>query len=210
MDTPRLELEPVLISALNHYVFCRRRCGLLFIEGMWNDNEHTVLGSLLHDHTDEPGYETDGSVTIMRALPLFSLRYGLVGMADIVEMRAGNPTPVEYKKGKKRRFENDEIQLCAQAFCLEEMLSVEIMEGFVYHAASKRRRKVVFDGKLRKETEDTIEAVRKLLREAAVPRAELKPRCSGCSLRRICLPELTMSSVSKQHASYSRNIWSQK
>lgn len=134
--------EPVMISALNQYVFCPRRCALMHVEGIWHDNTHTTIGALLHDHTDPPGYETDGAVTVLRALPLYSSHYGLVGRADIVEMRAGTPTPVEYKKGKRRRFDNDDIQLCAQALCLEEMFDVSVTEGCIYHAASKRRRQV--------------------------------------------------------------------
>jgi CRISPR-associated exonuclease Cas4 len=195
-----LAAEPVLISALNQYAFCPRRCALMHVEGIWSDNEHTTIGSLLHDHTDEPGYETDGGVTLLRALPLYSSRYGLVGQADIVEMRAGIPSPVEYKKGKRRQFENDDIQLFAQALCLEEMFRVSVPEGYIYHAASKRRRKVMFGATLRSETLRTIEAVRRLLTEDHVPPAVLKPRCNGCSLRHVCLPELTGAdaSVTKQ------------
>src|SRR5437867_5146991 len=121
MNEPKSEVEPVLISALNQYVFCPRRCALMFVEGIWDDNEHTAIGSLLHDHTDEPGYETEAGVTILRALPLFSNRYGLTGKADIVEVwsaasprrfqsadvESGNKlphsksyAPVEYKKAK--------------------------------------------------------------------------------------------------------------
>jgi CRISPR-associated exonuclease Cas4 len=191
-----IELEPVLISALNQYVFCPRRCALMHIEGIWADNEHTVIGSLLHEHTDEPGYETDGDVTLLRALPLYSTRYGLAGKADVVELRQGRPCPVEYKKGRRRQFENDDIQLCAQALCLEEMFGATVTEGFIYHAASKRRRRVVFDEQLRAETIRTIEAVRQMLADACVPAAELKPRCDGCSLRGVCLPELSGAEAS--------------
>jgi CRISPR-associated exonuclease Cas4 len=188
--------EPIMISALNQYVFCPRRCALMHVEGIWSDNEHTTIGLLLHDHTDAPGYEIDGGVTLLRALPLYSSRYGLVGRADIVEMRAGVPVPVEYKKGKRRQFENDDIQLCAQALCLEDMFGVAVTEGCIYHAASKRRRKVVMGDKLRHETQQTIEAVRRLLTEERVPPAVLKPRCDGCSLRAVCLPELTGAAAS--------------
>jgi CRISPR-associated exonuclease Cas4 len=203
-----MALEPVLISALNQYVFCPRRCALMHVEGIWSDNEHTTIGALLHDHTDAPGYETDGDVTLLRALPLYSLRYGLVGKADIVEMRAGVPAPVEYKKGKRRQFDNDDIQLCAQALCLEEMFGVAVTQGCIYHAASKRRRQVVFDDKLRGDTQQTIEAVRRLLAEDYVPPAVLKPRCDGCSLRDVCLPELTgaAASVTRQEQ-YQRLLY---
>lgn len=188
--------EPIMISALNQYVFCPRRCALMHVEGIWSDNEHTTIGLLLHDHTDAPGYETDGDVTLLRALPLYSLRYGLVGRADIVEMCDGVPAPVEYKKGKRRQFENDDIQLCAQALCLEDMFGAAVTEGCIYHAASKRRRRVTFDEKLRCETLQTVEAVRRLLAEELVPPAVLKPRCEGCSLRGVCLPELTGAEAS--------------
>lgn len=201
------EIESVLISSLNQYVFCPRRCALMHVEGIWSDNEHTALGSLLHDHADEPGYETDGEVTLLRALPLFSARYGLTGKADIVEMHGGEPTPVEYKKGRRRKFENDDIQLCAQAFCLEEMFLTEVPVGYIYHAASKRRREVIFDWRLREETERTIEAVRCLLRESRVPSAVLMPRCDGCSLRGGCLPELTAATASAAIEQQQRRTW---
>lgn len=190
------ELEPVLISALNDYVFCPRRCAFHQIEGLWADNEHTVIGSLLHERADEPGYETDGDAKLLRALPLYSMRYGLSGQADIVEVRDNGYVPVEYKKGRRRQFENDDVQLCAQALCLEEMFGATITTGFIYHAASKRRRQVAFDERLRAETIGTIAAVRRMLAEGCVPAAELKPRCDGCSLRGVCLPELSGAAAS--------------
>lgn len=202
------EIELVLISSLNDYAFCPRRCALKQIEGLRGDNEHTAAGTLLHDHADAPGYEADGDVTLLRALPLFSERYGLVGKADIVEMRDGRPTPVEYKKGKRRPFENDDIQLCAQGLCLEEMFGTEVPEGFIYHAASKRRRAVVFNDRLREETKFAIESVRKLLADGRVPPAVLMPRCDGCSLRAVCLPEITGGDTSAWQHKYHGEIWS--
>ena len=135
------------------------------------------------------------------------MRYGLAGKADIVEMRDGEPIPVEYKKGRRRRFENDDIQLCAQALCLEEMFMTEVSVGYVYHAASRRRREVLFDWRLRAETERTIKAVRQLLAEGRVPPAELKPRCDGCSLRAICMPELTGTNLSADYERYRKQLW---
>lgn len=202
-----LELEPVLISSLNQYVFCPRRCALMHTEGLWSDNEHTILGALLHDRTDEPGYEIDEGGKLLRALPLYSERYGLVGKADIVEMRGGKPIPVEYKKGRRRKFENDDIQLCAQAFCLEEMFATEVPIGYIYHAASRRRREVIFDWRLRQETERAIIAVRELLASGRLPPAVLAPRCDGCSLREVCLPELTGTQPSQEQQSYERKLW---
>lgn len=226
--------EPVLISALNEYVFCPRRCALKFVEGWRGDNEHTALGTMLHEHADDPGYETGEGVKLLRGLPLFSRRYGITGKADIVEVRPNvesrkancefednasgksairNPqpeiryAPVEYKKGRRRKFENDDIQLCAQALCLEEMFSTAVSEGFIYHAASKRRRKVVFDEQLRLETEETIQAVRQLITQSEVPSAVLKPRCDGCSLRSVCMPELTGARMLPAYKREARALW---
>ena len=200
------ELELVTISALNQYVFCPRRCALMHIEGIWADNEHTIIGSLLHEHADEPGYETDKGGTLWRALPLVSERYGIAGKADIVEVREGGYIPVEYKKGKRRKFDNDDVQLCAQALCLEEMFACEVPLGYIYHAASKRRREVLFDGQLRSETENVIKAVRQLLSAGKTPPAELKPRCEGCSLRGICMPEITNSNTNTIEK-YAVELW---
>ena len=208
MSIPSPLESEVLISALNDYIFCDRRCALKYVEGMRGHNEHTTIGSLLHEHADEPGYETDGEVTLLRGLPLFSARYGLAGKADLVEVRCGRPTPVEYKKGKRRPFENDDIQLCAQGLCLEEMFSVEVPAGFIYHAASKRRRSVLFNESLRSETIETIKAVRKMIALNHVPPAVLKPRCNGCSLRPVCLPELTGQNRTEEQEKYRRDIWS--
>ncbi len=209
MSDEQSDLEMVPISALNQYVFCPRRCALMHVEGIWHDNEHTVIGSLLHDHADEPGYETGDGVTLLRALPLYSKRYRLTGKADIVEFHNGKPIPVEYKKGKRRKFENDDIQLCAQALCLEEMFRTEVPIGYIYHAASKRRREVIFGQQLRDETEKTIIAVRELLASGRVPPAVLAPRCDGCSLRAICMPEITGAQPSPEWKSYRRDLWAE-
>ncbi len=183
--------EIIAISALNQFVFCPRRCALMHIEGIWSDNEHTAKGTILHKKADERGYETDGRAKLLRALPLYSKRYGLSGKADIVEIRGREIIPVEYKKGKRRDFDNDNIQLTAQGLCLEEMFGTRIRRGFIFHAASKRRREVVFDENLRKETVSIIKTVRELLDSALIPAAEFKPRCNGCSLYGTCLPKLS-------------------
>lgn len=184
-------LEQIPIAALNQYIFCPRRCALMYIEGIWRDNEHTIQGSLLHEHSDKPGYENVGRVKLLRALPIYSDYHNIVGKADIVEVHKDKYIPVEYKKGKQRKFDNDEIQLCAQTLCLEEMFKQKIPEGYIYHAGSKQRRKILFEQHLREETINTIKSVSSMLEKELTPKAELKPRCRGCSLRNICLPELT-------------------
>jgi CRISPR-associated exonuclease Cas4 len=191
-------LETIAISALNQFIFCPRRCALMHVEGIWADNAHTAKGTILHTHADERGYEVIGNAKLLRALPLYSTEYGLSGRADIVEIRGKEIIPVEYKKGKKREFDNDNIQLTAQALCLEEMFQTEISRGFIYHASSKKRREVVIDETLRAETINTIEIVRELLAHETIPKAEYKPRCEGCSLYNICLPKLSDDSQRKE------------
>ncbi len=191
--------DALLISALNQYLFCPRRCALIHTEGIWVDNAHTAKGILVHEHADFAGYESTDGVKSLRALALYSKAHKLSGRADIVEVCEVKSavgivreyTPVEYKKGKRREFDNDEVQLCAQALCLEEMFACEVKRGFIFHATSKRRREVVFDEALRRLTIETIEAVRRLLALGVTPPARLLPRCDGCSLRGMCLPEIS-------------------
>lgn len=195
------------LSALNDFLYCQRRAALKFIEGLRGTNEHTVLGDLAHEHVDFPGYEQRAGWTLLRALPLFSDQLGLSGKADLVEVRYASVEsqitnlrsqmprriaeahPVEYKKGPKRRWDNDEVQLCAQALCLEEMLGLTIESGAIFHASSQTRREVSFDSALRRATLSALAALKSLIAQAEIPVAELKPQCEGCSLHEVCLPE---------------------
>lgn len=185
------EKDPILISSLGHYAYCPRQCGLMFVEGIWTDNIHTIQGSIVHQRVDRPAEEEEDGIRILRALPLRSERYGLTGKADVVEIHGGVPVPVEYKKGRTRKARNYEIQLCAQGLCLEEMLGCEVLVGYLYHVASHRRREVALDQVLRDKTLWTLEAVRHLLETGEVPPAEFGDKCRECSLKEVCLPELT-------------------
>ena len=188
-------MDPLPLSALNHFLYCSRRAYLIHAEGVFVDNEHTVLGNLAHEHVDTPGYEQRAGWELLRALPLFSDTLGLTGKADLVEIRRApggglaEARPVEYKKGPQRRWENDDVQLCAQALCLEEMFGLTVAGGAVFHAASQRRREVPFDESLRTQTRTALSALRALIAVGKIPPAELKPQCDGCSLHEICLPE---------------------
>jgi CRISPR-associated exonuclease Cas4 len=190
------ELEPLPVSALNHLLYCERRCGLIHIEGVFEENAFTLEGSLRHEAADTPGYETRAGVRMVRALPLYSRRLGLSGKADIVEFLRGPvgpewPCPVDYKRGPRRHWDNDDAQLCAQALCLEEMLGVDVPRGAIFHAASKRRREVEFTPQLRDATVQAVRRLHELVRKARIPPAVLMPKCEGCSLKGICLPELS-------------------
>ena len=180
------------LSLLNDFLYCQRRAALKAIEGWRGANEHTVVGDSVHEIADVSSYETVRGVTLLRTLPVWSERLRLNGRCDIVERHPdGSLVPVEYKKGKRRKFDNDDAQLCAQAFCLEEMFELEIPRGAIYHARSRRRRDVEFDGDLRRLTEHAIEAVHRLIEEEVVPQAVHKPQCAECSLFDYCLPEIT-------------------
>jgi len=199
-------MDTLPISALNHFLYCPRRAFLIHAEGVFVDNEHTVLGDLAHEHVDFPGFEQRAGWTLLRALPLFSDKLGLSGKADLVEVRFRDSQisdlksemhersvvqarPVEYKKGPKRRFDNDEVQLCAQALCLEEMFCLAIESGAIFHAQSQQRHEVYFDADLRERTLSAISDLRFQISNSAAPAAELKPQCDGCSLHEVCLPE---------------------
>jgi len=165
------------------------------VDGVFVDNAYTLEGSFLHEHTDTPGVENRAGVRIVRALPLYSRKLGLSGKADIVEFHrqpdgSEVPLPVDYKRGPRRKWENDDAQLCAQAICLEEMLGVSVPKGAIFHAASKRRREVSFDSALRTVTLETIDKIRSMLDSGKVPPPVPDKRCEGCSIKKICMPEI--------------------
>lgn len=186
--------DPIPLSLLNDFLYCQRRAALKIVEGLRGTNEHTVIGDSVHNQADISGYETVRGATLLRALPVWSARLGLSGKCDIVEHHPdGALVPVEFKKGRRRKFDNDDAQLCAQALCLEEMFGREVARGAIFHAKSRRRREVHFTQELRHLTEQAIHAVHQLIEAEAVPRAVHKPQCSECSLFEICLPEVTSS-----------------
>ncbi|MFV0389573.1 MAG: CRISPR-associated protein Cas4 [Pyrinomonadaceae bacterium] len=184
-------MEVVSISSINQYEFCPRRCALVLIEGVWADNSHTLAGALIHNQVDTSGYETRRGVTLLRALPLFSHNLGISGKADIVELHGEEYVPVEYKKGAKRKFVNDDMQLAAQAMCLEEMFSTSVKKGYIYHAKSNKRRKVLIDAKLREKVLAAISNIRTMLTSEKVPSAEYSKRCDECSIYSFCIPKLS-------------------
>ena len=202
--TPRQNPEGddlVPLSALNALLYCDRRAALRHLDGLYVHNEHTLKGDSLHKRADRPGFEKRKGVRTERALWIVSKRLRLYGRADLVEFhrepgkrRRGEPpvevaVPVEYKRGKRKKWLNDDVQLCAQALCLEEMLGKAVPRGAVYHEQSKSRREVEFTRELRQETESAVERLHSLLESGQVPAPVIKPRCRGCSLRGHCLPE---------------------
>lgn len=190
------EDELLPISALQHLLFCERQCALIHIEGQWAENRLTIEGQQLHERADGGPGETHGALRISRGTPLRSLRLGLAGRADVVEFHAAGEAgaaplvvPVEYKRGKPKKDGSDSVQLCAQALCLEEMLGVCISTGALFYGTTRRRTDVVFDRELRERTETAAARLHAMIAAGVTPRAEREPKCDGCSLLHICLPD---------------------
>ena len=183
------EEEVVMISALQHYSYCPRQCALIHVEQVFDENLYTLRGRRVHERAHDSESALEEGVRVERDLSLFSERLGLVGKADVVEfLRDGTPYPVEYKSGPRRGSRHDDVQLCAQALCLEEMMDHEVPRGAVFHYASRRRREVAFDGNLRSLVEETVRAVRRILLAGSVPPPVADARCPKCSLLDACMP----------------------
>jgi len=192
------------IRALNDLLFCPRRCAMHRIEQVWVDNAFTLEGIQRHKRADRVIEEAPLGVRTVHAVLLKCDRLRLTGKADVVEFHPAPrtdcqsvlqnggeiPFPVEYKRGKRRRWDNDDVQICAQALCLEEMLGVAVPAGAIYHVKSKRRREVAFTAALRAKTEDAARRLHELFASGVTPPPVLKPRCRGCSLHDLCMPEL--------------------
>ena len=202
--------ELIMISALQHYLFCRRQCALIHVEGAWSENYLTATGRQFHERVDGVGGETRKDVHLATALRLVSTRLGITGVADMVEFhrvenetengvrvasklagRTGwwRPFLVEYKRGRPKGHRADEVQLCAQALCLEEMLTVSVPSGALFYGETRRRVDVCFDEELRRLTHVTIRNVRELISSGVTPSPEETKGCTSCSLFELCRPE---------------------
>lgn len=180
--------ELVLISALEHWSYCARQCALIHLEQTYDENIFTLRGNRAHERAHNESDGTEDGTRIVRGLPLWSDRLGLVGKADIVEWHGDTPFPVEYKVGKKRAWGHEVVQLCAQAVCLEEMLGPPVPSGAIYYAGSKRRRHVVFTADDYLVVEASVKEIRSMLDGERLPHAIDDARCPNCSLVDACTP----------------------
>ncbi|MCG5517306.1 MULTISPECIES: CRISPR-associated protein Cas4 [unclassified Ectothiorhodospira] len=183
------------ISALQHYLYCPRQCALIHVERLWAENRQTAEGRLLHDRADTPQIERRHGVRTITAMPLSNAQLGIAGMADVVEFKTEDeherPFPVEYKRGRPKAHRADEVQLCAQALCLEAMFDCRAEEGALFYGQTRRRQAVVFDDNLRRLTQETILATREMIQAGRTPTASyLAKRCDACSLIDLCQPKL--------------------
>ena len=182
--------EPLPISALNHLLYCERRAALVHLEQVWAENQFTAEGNVLHETAHSGADETQRGMRITRALPLVSVIHAMSGEADVVEFhKNGTVVPVEYKRGKPKLHRADEVQLCAQALCLEEMLNVTISSGCLFYGETRRRTAVAFDEELRTVTIRAIGRLHELIASKVTPLAVREKKCDKCSLLEICMPD---------------------
>lgn len=188
---PGTDAEDALVpvSALQHWLFCPRQCALIHVERIWAENGRTAEGRLLHERVDAGKPDRRAGVRTVRGLQLRSLALGLVGKADAVEFHGDVPFPVEYKRGRPKSHRADDVQLCAQGICLEEMFGRVVPAGALFYGETRRRVDIPFDADLRRLTAETAAAVHDALVAGVTPPPVLKPGCRQCSLHDECRPE---------------------
>jgi CRISPR-associated exonuclease Cas4 len=214
------------VSGLQHLLYCERQAALIHLERIWVDNSFTVEGTHLHERADGGEGESRGDLRIVRGLPLRNARLGLSGKADVVELRrlgpgqeaseAGasfpgvpglwQPFPIEYKRGRPKSHRADEVQLCAQALCLEEMLGVPVPAGALFYGKPRRRTEVAFDRSLRQLTEEAAARFHEIMESGVTPSPVHGPKCERCSLLDVCLPEAPTSSALGYLARFLRQV----
>ncbi|MCD7982363.1 MAG: CRISPR-associated protein Cas4 [Clostridiales bacterium] len=198
------EEDFLMLSGLQHFIFCRRQWALIHIEQQWADNVRTIDGELFHKNAHNDGStEKRGNLVITRGLRIKSASLGIAGVCDVVEFHKSEngirlfsydglwqPYPVEYKKGQPKSDHADEAQLCAQAMCLEEMLVCSIPNGSLFYGETRRRTEVIFTESLRNEVKSMLREMHELWSRGYTPKVKPRKGCSACSLKEICLPKL--------------------
>ena len=209
------EDDYLMISGIQHFKFCRRQWALIHVEQQWAENEHTVIGELMHKKAHDP-YLTEKrkDLLVVRALPVSSRTMGVSGECDIVEFRKCEDGvklhghrgfysiyPVEYKKGKPKHSEEDILQLTAQAMCLEEMFSTTVSEGAIFYGETRRREQVYFSSELREEVENMFSEMHEYYKKNYTPKVKKTKACQSCSLKNLCLPKLEKTVSVKKYMS---------
>ena len=192
------------LSGIQHFLFCRRQWALIHVEQQWKENALTAEGRIMHKRVDDPFFtETRNGVVTARSVPVASYRLGLSGVCDVVEFTASPDgvrlpnrdglylaAPVEYKRGKEKHDHSDETQLCAQALCLEEMLSVTIPKGYLYYGEIRRRVEIELTAELRRLVKEMSDEMHNYFSRGYTPKVKTSKACRSCSLADICLPKL--------------------
>lgn len=206
------------LSGIQHFLFCRRQWALIHIEQQWKENALTAEGRIMHKKVDDPfSTETRNGIITARSVPVASYRLGLSGICDVVEFSPSPPSPlpegeggrktgegvtlpnrkglylpapIEYKRGKEKHDHSDETQLCAQAMCLEEMLSTNIPRGYLYYGETRHRVEIEFTDELRLLVRDMSAEMHNYFSRGYTPKVKTSKACRSCSLADICLPVL--------------------
>ena len=208
------EEDYLQLSGIQHVAFCRRQWALTHIENQWNENLRTVQGRILHSSVhDSKSFEKRGSLLISRGMPVSSRTLGISGICDVVEFRESKdgvklhnrngtwlPVPVEYKKGKPKDNDSDNLQLCCQAMCIEEMLLCPTIENaFLYYGEPVKRVAVSLDNELRDKCKKMIEEMHTLFEKRYTPIVKMSKSCNACSLKDICLPKIMKTKKASEY-----------
>ncbi len=205
------EDEWLMLSGIQHFRFCRRRWGLIHIEQIWEENLLTTEGKLIHEKVHDPSQnETRGDLRIVRGLNIHSEELGISGQCDVVEFRKDKngiplndrpglwiPYPVEYKRGTINHTDADQLQLCAQALCLEEMLNCSVVKGYLYYNEIRKREEVSFTAEMRETVISITKEMHSYFQKGMTPKSGKKPPCRSCSLLSKCLPDLEKKNASR-------------
>ena len=198
------EDEFLMLSGIQHFAFCRRQWALIHIEQQWAENYRTIDGQIFHENAHNGAFsETRNGILIRRGLSVFSRTMGISGNCDIVEFHPSEegisipydckrylPIPIEYKRGEPKQYQADDLQLCAQAMCLEEMFSTTISEGALFYGETRRRENIVFSKELRNEVKEIFQEMHQYYERGYTPKVKKSKACNSCSLKEICLPKL--------------------
>lgn len=198
------EEDYLMLSGIQHFAFCRRQWALIHIEQQWQENVRTFEGKIMHDNAHDPDFrEKRKDVLTVRAIKVFSRTMGISGECDVVEFHRSEEgitlqgceglfyaIPVEYKRGAPKQHDADELQLTAQAMCLEEMLVTQIKKGFLYYGETRHRTEVIFTPELREKVRKSFEEMHSYYKRSYTPKVKMNPSCKQCSLYDLCMPQL--------------------
>lgn len=211
----------LMLSGIQHFLFCKRQWALIHIENLWEENIYTREGEILHFKADKPFIkEKRKNKIISRAMPISSKTLGLSGILDVIEFEKSEDginikgkkgkwraTIIEYKRGEKKKYSYDDCQLMAEAFCLEEELGINLEYGYIYYGKTDTREKIIFDNKLRELTIDTAKLMHQYYDKKIIPKAEFYRKCKLCSLYEVCNPRLTKKPKSIHNYLYGEDLW---
>lgn len=207
------EEEFLMLSGLQHYIFCKRQWALIHLEQQWNENYLTTDGNIMHEKAhDGSSFEKRKNILISRGMPICSYELGISGICDVVEFHKDDQGitlygqnnkykvyPVEYKRGTIKESDADVLQVVAQALCLEEMLYCEIDEGYLYYGEMRRRVSIVIDDEKKKRAREMIEEMHRLYQSKHTPKVKATKACKACSLVGICMPQITNQKSARKY-----------